>query len=57
MNSDAPRREKVLPQTADESLASPHSYYQFLLRKCRSQQGTSATAGKLDGATSDPKQR
>jgi hypothetical protein len=57
MNSDAPRREKVLPQTADESLASPHSYYQFLLRKCRSQPGTSATAGKLDGATSDPKQR
>src|SRR5262249_47899154 len=32
MNSTVPKPEKVLPQTADENHASPHSYYQFLLR-------------------------
>jgi hypothetical protein len=41
MNSKVPKPEKVLPQTADENHASPHSYYQFLLRKCRSQHGAS----------------
>jgi hypothetical protein len=43
MNSDVPKRENAL-QTADENTpqelngaaASPHSYYQLLLKKCRS---------------------
>ena len=43
MNSDVPRSEKA-PKTADENArqdlssgaASPNSYYQLLLQKCRS---------------------
>jgi hypothetical protein len=53
MNSDAPRPEKVLSQTADENdTGSRRSFYQFLLRKCGSQHGTSATAGKARMAAS-----
>jgi hypothetical protein len=63
MNSDVPKPEKVLQQAADENArhdlssaaASPTSYYQLLLHKCRSRRGTSAIAGK-DMAASDPKQ-
>jgi hypothetical protein len=44
MNSTVPKPEKVLPLTADEHHASPHSYYQFLLRKCRTQHGASTIA-------------
>jgi len=47
MNSDAPRREKAVPQITDESdTGSRRSFYQFLLQKCGSQHSTSATAGK-----------
>jgi hypothetical protein len=50
MNSTVPKPEKVLPQTADENHASPHSYYQFLLRKCRTQSGASTIAGNEKAA-------
>jgi hypothetical protein len=37
MNSDAPRPEKVLPQAEESrSSVSTNSYYQLLLKKCRS---------------------
>jgi len=49
MNSTVPKPEKVLPQTADENHASPHSYYQFLLRKCRIH-GASTIAGNEKAA-------
>ena len=53
MTSDAPRPEKVLPQTTDENdNGLRRSFYQFLLRKCGSQQATSATAGKAGIAAS-----
>jgi hypothetical protein len=55
MNSKVPKPEKVLSQTAEESDAgSPCSFYQFLLRKCGSQQGTSAIAGKAGMAGTTP---
>jgi len=44
MNSDVPKPEKVQQQAAEEKVrqdlssdaASPNSYYQLLLQKCRS---------------------
>jgi hypothetical protein len=50
MNNKVAKPEKVLPQTADENHASPHSYYQFLLRKCRTQGGGSTIAGNEKAA-------
>jgi hypothetical protein len=53
MNSKVPKPDKVLPQTADENHASPHTYYQFLLRKCGSQHGASTNEKGANAQSKD----